>query len=225
MSDTIMENTSGQGVSATVPGEIDKWNWGAFLLNWIWGIGNNTYIAFLMFVPLVNFIMPFVLGAKGSSWAWRNKRWDSVEEFKAVQRKWARWGVAVLALAGAFIVSLFFIIAGSLKSSDVYKLAVAKLEKSQEIAQLVGLPMSTGMPTGSFEVSGPRGRASFSFSISGPIGKGVVFLEATRDLGLWKIRRMVFEQDGTGRRIDLIDDSADSPARNAPNSAPFRPTI
>jgi len=27
---------------AEVPDEIDRWNWGAFLLNWIWGIGNNT---------------------------------------------------------------------------------------------------------------------------------------------------------------------------------------
>jgi len=25
-----------------VPAEIDRWNWGAFLLNWVWGIGNNT---------------------------------------------------------------------------------------------------------------------------------------------------------------------------------------
>ena len=45
-----MENTSGQGALATVPGEIDKWNWGAFPLNWIWGIGNNTFIALLMFI-------------------------------------------------------------------------------------------------------------------------------------------------------------------------------
>jgi hypothetical protein len=45
-----MDNTSGQGVGAVVPPEIDCWNWGAFLLNWIWGIGNNTFIALLMFV-------------------------------------------------------------------------------------------------------------------------------------------------------------------------------
>lgn len=42
-----MENTSGQGVAAVVPPELDRWNWGAFLLNWIWGIGNNTFIALL----------------------------------------------------------------------------------------------------------------------------------------------------------------------------------
>ena len=69
-----------------IPPEIDRWNWGAFLLNWIWGVGNNTFIALLTLVPVVGFVMLFVLGAKGSRWAWRNGRWDSVEHFKRVQR-------------------------------------------------------------------------------------------------------------------------------------------
>ena len=65
-----------------IPPELDRWNWGAFLLNWIWGVGNNTYIALLTFVPFVGIVMPFVLGAKGSRWAWRNGRWDNVEHFE-----------------------------------------------------------------------------------------------------------------------------------------------
>ena len=94
-----MENTSGQGVAAVVPPELDRWNWGAFFLNWIWGIGNNTFIALLMFVPVVNMVMPFVLGVKGSAWAWRNKRWESVDHFRRVQRNWAIGGVvAIIAL-------------------------------------------------------------------------------------------------------------------------------
>lgn len=64
-----MENTSGGGSNAMVPPEIDRWNWGAFLLTWIWGVGNNTFIALLMFVPFVNIVMWFVLGARGSAWA------------------------------------------------------------------------------------------------------------------------------------------------------------
>jgi hypothetical protein len=34
-----------------VPADIDRWNWGAFLLNWTWGVGNNTFIALLTLVP------------------------------------------------------------------------------------------------------------------------------------------------------------------------------
>src|ERR1700729_2742399 len=93
--ETAVENTSGHGKSSVVPAELDYWNWGAFLLNWIWGIGNNTFIALLVFVPVIGLVMPFVLGAKGSRWAWRNGQWDSVEHFKHVQRLWAIWGVII----------------------------------------------------------------------------------------------------------------------------------
>jgi len=198
-----VENTSGQGAQAIVPAEAGRWNWGAFLMNWIWGIGNNTFVALLMFVPLVNVVMPFVLGAKGGSWAWRNKKWDSVEQFKAVQRKWAKWGLIVYALIAVSIVGLFFVIAASFKSTDAFKLAVAKLETSQAAAEVLGTPMSTGMPMGSIEVSGPSGKASLSFGVTGPNGKGTVFMEATKDLGQWQVNRIVLEQEGSGRRIDL----------------------
>ncbi len=78
------ENSSGQGKNAIVPAAVKKWNWGAFLLSWIWGLGNKTYISLLVFVPIVGLAMPFLLGARGSAWAWQNKRWESVEEFKRV---------------------------------------------------------------------------------------------------------------------------------------------
>jgi len=94
-----MENTSGTGRDAAVPAEIDRWNWGAFLLTWIWGIGNNTYIALLSFIPFVNLVMLFVLGIKGSAWAWKNKRWESVEHFKSTQRKWAIAGLVVCVIS------------------------------------------------------------------------------------------------------------------------------
>ncbi|BAV45927.1 hypothetical protein MesoLj113a_40100 [Mesorhizobium sp. 113-1-2] len=57
---------------AEIPAELDRWNWGAFFLNWIWGIGNSTFIALLALIPVVNLIMIFVLGARGSRWAWQN---------------------------------------------------------------------------------------------------------------------------------------------------------
>ena len=145
-----MENTSGQGKSAVVPPEIDRWNWGAFLLNWIWGLGNAVYIALLMFVPFVNIVMVFVLGAKGSAWAWRNKRWESVEHFKRVQRLWTIAGLIVLVLAIAMGVAMFFTASSMLKNSDAYRLGVAKLQASPEAMGLLGPPLETGMPRGSF---------------------------------------------------------------------------
>lgn len=86
-------NTSGQGSGSPVPPEIQGWNWGAFLLSWIWGLGNSVMIA------LLALIIPFwsiYLGIKGNELAWQNKRWDSVEHFKQVQSKWTRWGLIVV---------------------------------------------------------------------------------------------------------------------------------
>src|SRR5688572_15696630 len=85
--------TPGHNTPAEIPRELDRWSWGAFLLNWIWGLGNSTYIALLMFVPFVNLVMIFVLGARGNAWAWKNGTWRDVEHFKRVQRAWALWGL------------------------------------------------------------------------------------------------------------------------------------
>ncbi|MBA4370956.1 MAG: ribonuclease G [Coriobacteriaceae bacterium] len=86
------------GGLSVVPPEARGWNWGAFFLSWIWGIGNNTWIALLALIPYVNFVMVFVLGAKGSEWAWRNKRWESVEQFRRTQRTWAIVGLVLFAI-------------------------------------------------------------------------------------------------------------------------------
>lgn len=100
-------NTSGQGEQSVVPPEIQKWNWGAFFLSWIWGIGNQVWIALLSLIPFVNIIMIFVLGAKGNEWAWRAKRWESVEHFLEVQRKWSKWGFIVFIVIASLILLSF----------------------------------------------------------------------------------------------------------------------
>ena len=190
---------------APVPPEIDRWNWGAFLLSWIWGIGNNTFIAFLAFVPFVGIVMPFVLGAKGSAWAWRNKRWESIEDFKATQRKWAIAGlitiVGVVVLCAAMLTAIF----ASLKNSQAYQMTVQALNADAEAVEVLGQPIDTGIPNGSFRESGPDGEASLSFSAQGPNGSGTVYVKATKSLGQWQLQDAVLEDSKGGRRIDLVD--------------------
>ncbi|WP_426360508.1 hypothetical protein ACPUVO_09950 [Pseudocolwellia sp. HL-MZ19] len=89
-------NTSGMGKDHALPEGIKGWSWGAFLLNWIWALGNSTWIGLLAFFPFIGIVMIFVLGFKGREWAWRNKKWKSVEHFQSVQRKWSIWGLIVL---------------------------------------------------------------------------------------------------------------------------------
>lgn len=94
------------GVNGPMPAELHGWSWGAFCLSWIWGIGNSTYIAFLVFVPFANVVMPFVLGAKGNEWAWTHRKFESVAQFKEVQKAWTIWGLVMLGLS--ILMSILF---------------------------------------------------------------------------------------------------------------------
>lgn len=90
------ENNSGDGSGIIPPDGVKGWSWGAFLLNWIWAIFNKTWIGLLCLIPYIGFIFSFYLGFKGRELAWRNKRWDSVEHFNRVQRKWSIWAVILV---------------------------------------------------------------------------------------------------------------------------------
>ena len=96
--------------NSMVPNEIKKWNWGAFMYNMVWGIGNKSYITLLCLVPILNIIWPFVCGAKGNEWAWKNGNYSNTREFFLVQDTWNRAGFVTFIIAIIFIVIyvLFF---------------------------------------------------------------------------------------------------------------------
>jgi hypothetical protein len=200
----FMTNTPAPIDRNTIPAEINRWNWGAFLLNWIWGIGNQTYIALLALIPGVNLVMWFVLGAKGSAWAWRNGRWDSVEHFKRVQRGWAIAGIAVwigvLVLGGGTVGGVFY----GFKHSAAYEMAAAKLQSSPVATNALGSPISTGFPLGNISINGASGRAALNFSATGPKAAGEVFVEAVKRDGLWSLTRLTLKLNDSGKVIDLL---------------------
>ena len=120
-------NNSGCGLfdtSQAVPDEIKGWNWGAFLLSWLWGPTNlipwfwgSAHLKWLgllswgwMMFVLVRYALlvgtgalvmslgllmavSIALGIKGNDWAWKSRRWRSIERFKAHQRGWAIAGI------------------------------------------------------------------------------------------------------------------------------------
>jgi serine/threonine protein kinase len=92
-------NNSGCGglfdTSIPIPDEIKGWNWGAFLMPYLWPFTNKVWIGLLACIPQIGWIMGFALGAKGNEWAWKSRRWRSIEQFKAHQRGWT--------IAGLFI--------------------------------------------------------------------------------------------------------------------------
>ncbi|MGA9421248.1 MAG: cytochrome c oxidase assembly factor Coa1 family protein [Rhodanobacteraceae bacterium] len=207
MAAVVVENTSGRGAATTVPAELNRWNWGAFLLNWIWGIGNNTPIALLALVPFAGLAMLFVLGVKGNEWAWRNRRWESVEHFRLAQRAWAKWGVvAYLVVIGLCVVPLLigvFALFSAFRGSEAYRLGAAAVQHNTQAIEVLGTPMNTGFPSGSINESGPSGTAKLSFAVDGAKGKGTVYLDAVKDLGRWRIERAELAVDGSEKRIEL----------------------
>ncbi|MFN6479505.1 serine/threonine-protein kinase [Nostoc sp. DedQUE07] len=91
-------NNSGCGINnhnETVPEEILGWNWGAFLMPWLWMWPNQVWYGLFCFVPNAWWVMAIALGAKGNEWAWKSRRWRSIEQFKAHQRGWAIAGILI----------------------------------------------------------------------------------------------------------------------------------
>ena len=192
---------SGQGKNSTVPPEIKGWNWGAFLLNWVWGIGNSTYIALLMFVPFVNIVMLFVLGAKGNQWAWQNRIWTDVEHFKRTQRRWALSGLAIIFIA---IPLLLFSISSMLKG-EAYKKSLEVISSNSEVIELVGSPIKAGyFVLGNIKVSGSNGKTSLEYSILGSKAEAEVYVLADKRMNQWNLSEVVVYNEELNVTIQVV---------------------
>lgn len=193
---------------AEIPRELDRWNWGAFLLNWIWGIGNSTFIALLMFVPLVNIVMIFVLGAKGSKWAWRNRYWRDADHFRATQRKWAIAGFVIWALVIGGIFALFFSVTAGMKRSEPYQATMQAVRGDDAAMQALGAPIRDArFITGrlSYGANG-SGLAAFRIPVTGPNAAGTIISRAIRKDGKWDLRLVIVEVQGSDVPIVVINE-------------------
>lgn len=97
---------------------LKKWNWGAFFLTFIWGLGNRVWWSLLMFLPIfpIQLVLPFILGAKGNLSAWLKKKNNiGLEEFKGKQKK---WNIAGGIVGGIMI--LFMLAGGFQVGKSVY---------------------------------------------------------------------------------------------------------
>ena len=93
---SLLVNNSGRGLfdlSTPVPQEIKGWNWGAFLLTPFWLVNNRVWIGCFALVPIVGFWMAIALGIKGNEWAWKSRKWESVDLFISHQKRWAIAGI------------------------------------------------------------------------------------------------------------------------------------
>lgn len=108
--------------SEDFPSELNHFNWGAFLMNWIWGIMHGKYITLLYFAAcLIPIIGPIAIsiwfGIAGNKWAWHSKDWQSIARFNEVQKNWVKlWIILfILGLIFAIKVFLFFVYVSAMK--------------------------------------------------------------------------------------------------------------
>lgn len=89
-----------------LPKELKKWNWGAFFLNWIWGIGTESWQALWAVIPFFGFIWAFVCGAKGNQWAWESQKNKNIARFNNEQKEWAFWGFIISSIVWTYMISM-----------------------------------------------------------------------------------------------------------------------
>lgn len=106
-------NNSGDGEPGP-KGLVEKFNWGAFLFNFVWGIKYKKWVLlsvpFLCFVPYVGIlaalIMAYFGGKFGNQWAWQEVSYKDEADFHESQKSWVRaWFVllGVVSLLTGFI--------------------------------------------------------------------------------------------------------------------------
>jgi hypothetical protein len=134
------------------------------------------------------------------------------------QRNW-KWFVptgcfSLLALFVAFACSIALIVFSAMKSTDVYKEALARAKANSAVIEALGIPIKEGyLVSGNTNVNGASGEANLSIPIFGPNGKGTIYVAANKSLGRWNYTGLIVEIAKTHQRIDLLQSGVSANSR------------
>ena len=100
MDQTAMPSALSSGNDPNLLPQVQRWNWGAFFLSWIWAFAHRLPVWGIIglvaqFVPLAGWAVAIYLGVKGGELAWRERPFRSLAEFQATERVWGWWGVGL----------------------------------------------------------------------------------------------------------------------------------
>jgi hypothetical protein len=120
----------------------------------------------------------------------------------------------MLVLFVAFAGSIALIVFSAMKSTDVYKEALARAKTNSAVMGALGSPISERfLVSGNTNVNGASGEANLSIPISGPKGNGTIYVAASKSLGRWTYTGLIVEIAKTHQRIDLLQSSATANSR------------
>jgi hypothetical protein len=123
-------------------------------------------------------------------------------------RNW-KWFVptgclTLIAMMVLFVACIVFLVFSVMKSSDAYKIAVARAKSDQRVVAALGTPIKEGMfSSGKTNVTGPSGEADIAIPISGPKGKATIYAVATKSEGRWSFSKLDVKIERTGETIHL----------------------
>lgn len=131
----ILMMTKGKISSKKPKSKIAKFNWGACLGTWMWGLYNKTPITALMLPLLLTtgwFPFMIICGIRGNEWAYENnKKYPEIEEFhKSQSNQSALWTVVTPIIVVVGFVGLS-IVSGIVVYSDMLN---QKVVEYQEVA-------------------------------------------------------------------------------------------
>ena len=117
----------------------------------------------------------------------------------------------VALLFAIFVGSIIVIVFSAMKSTDVYKNALARAKADPAVIEALGSPIKDEfLVSGNTNVNGASGESNLAIPISGPKGKGTIYVSATKLLGRWNYSGLIVEVGQTHERIDLLQRSTPS---------------
>jgi Cytochrome oxidase complex assembly protein 1 len=124
------------------------------------------------------------------------------------QRNW-KWVVptgclTLIIVAVLFSTTVVVLIFSAIRSSDVYRTAVARAKADPRVIEAIGTPVTESwFVSGSTSVEGGSGKSDLSIPIHGPKGEATIYAVATKSAGEWEYSRLVVKIKATGQTIDL----------------------
>lgn len=111
-------------------------------------------------------------------------------------QKNTKWIVLIAVLLGLLFLGLFIaavvmLAVATMRSSDVYKEALARAQADPQVMAMVGSPVEPGIFTsGSISVENRSGEAELHIPIHGPKGEATIDVVARKRDGVWIYERM-----------------------------------
>ena len=113
-----------------------------------------------------------------------------------------------------FIGSILVIVFSAMKSTAVYKEALARANADPSVIEALGSPIKDGyLVSGNTNVNGASGESNLAIPISGPKAKGTIYVSAKKSLGQWNYSGLIVEVRQTHQRIDLLQKSVPANSR------------